>query len=136
MKPAHTLPPITSAPLAPRSGRFRPLIGVAPPSRIGKRITVNTASSNSAADTSSSVIAPMRVASAAVADPVIEPSVPPTPMNPNIRLACSLLNVSAIRHQKIDVLNSANTVVHTKNARAVHTSTTEPSFADKKRNTT
>ena len=79
----------------------------------------------------------MRVASAAVvADPMIEPSVPPTPMKPNRRLACSLLNVSAIRHQKIDVLNSANTVVHTKNARPIQTSTVEPSAADTKRSTT
>ena len=79
----------------------------------------------------------MRVASAAaVAEPAIEPSVPPTPMKPNIRFACSLLNVSAIRHQKIDVLNSANTVVHTKNVRDVQTSTDDPSLAGQKRSTT
>ena len=80
--------------------------------------------------TSSRFTAPICGASAAVAaDPMIEPSVPPTPMNPNSRLACSLRNTSAMRHQKIDVLNSANTVVQTKNARPIQTSTVDPSAA-------
>jgi hypothetical protein len=74
---------------------------------------------------------PTLFAKAAVAaDPEIEPSVPPTPMKPNSRFASSLRNVSAIKHQKIDVLNSAKTVVQMKKARPAHTSTLDPSAAD------
>ncbi len=41
-----------------------------------------------------------------------------------------------MRHQKIDVLNSANTVVQTKNTRPIQTSAAEPSADDTNRRTT
>src|SRR5690348_11865291 len=139
VNPAHTLPPITSwsraAPRTPPrvSGTASP-----PPAAgcSGKRTTVNTASSSNATDTSNKFSVPIRGANDAVtADPMIDPNVPPTPMNPNIRFACSLRKLSAIRHQKIDVLNSAKTVIQTKNARPVQMSTVDPSALDMNRNT-
>src|ERR1700712_1962301 len=133
LNPAHILPPITSGSLPPRVARS----ATSPWAMSGKRTTVSTASSINTADTSNTFTAPILLARAAVvADPSNEPSVPPTPINPNNRLACSLLNESAIKHQKIDVLNSANTVTHTKNVRPIHTSAVDPSPVETNRSTT
>src|ERR1043166_367747 len=96
VKPAQTLPPMMSASRDARSAMgdaFGWLL-------IGISQTIAIAISINAADTSSIFTAPIRGANAAVAaEPAIEPSVPPTPMKPNIRLACSLRNASAIRHR-------------------------------------
>src|SRR3954468_9137569 len=130
VKPDHTLPPITSA----CRSVSRLLCPPAPPTTTGgQRMIVTMASSSSTAETSSTFTAPNLGASAAVsADPLSDPNDPPTAMNPNSRFACSLVNASAIKHQKIEVWNSANTVIHTKNARPIHTSTVDPSPAETK----
>src|SRR6185503_11769344 len=108
VNPAHTLPPMTSRSRAP-FGRT----SCAVDSSLNT-VMVSTASSMSTADTSSMFTAPTNGASEAVAaDPMIDPAVPPTPMNPNTRFACSLRHESAISVQKIDVLNNAYTVIQT-----------------------
>ena len=100
VKPAHTLPPITSpARRCPSRRRFRPLSGDAPPSRMRESASPSTRQlqqhrrhEQQRSPRRSSAPAPPLPPS-----PMIEPSVPPTPMNPNNRLACSLLNT--VGHQ-------------------------------------
>src|SRR5215467_1313611 len=133
LKPPHTLPPITSVSRSVRESGGR--ASVCP--RSGKRTTVKIASSIRTAETSSTLTAPMRLASDAVAaEPMIEPSVPPTPMKPNSRLPWSLLNESAIKHQKIEVLKSAKTDSQTKNTRPIQTSVVDPSPVETNRRMT
>jgi hypothetical protein len=81
---------------------------------MGKRTTTSAAISRRITDTSSRFIVPSRSASTAVTpDPVIDPSVPPTPMKPNSRFACSLRKTSAMKHQKTDVMKRLKTLVQT-----------------------
>src|SRR4029079_7959586 len=102
----------------------------------GKKVIVKIASSSSTTEMSSTLTAPIVGASAAVtADPMMEPRVPPTPINPNRRFACSLRNESAIRVQKIEVLNNAKTLVHSKTTRPIQMSIVEPSPLETKRST-
>ena len=119
--PAHVLPPIgSSSRICTTSSGAR--------SRAGNRITHNTASSISTAEISSRFAVPMVGANRAVAaEPSTEPSVPPTAMKPNSRLACSLRNESAMNAQKIDTTNRLKTLVHTKNTRPIQMSPTDPS---------
>src|SRR5215213_1272268 len=131
VKPDQIEPPITASSDRRSVIGDRGLVSLDPgpsiPDPSGNFTMIATAISMSAADTSRMFTAPSVGASAAVtADPTIEPSVPPTPMKPKRRFACSLRNASAIKHQKIDVLNSAKTVVHTKKARPIQMSTVEP----------
>src|SRR5215813_177413 len=136
LKPDQTLPPMTSGSRPRRALAARgslALLWLAS----GKRTTVKTASSIRTADTSSTLTAPIRLASDAVAaEPMIEPSVPPTPMKPNSRLPWSLLNESAIKHQKIEVLKSAKTDSQTKNTRPIQTSVVDPSPVETNRRMT
>ncbi len=53
--------------------------------------------------------------------PRIEPIDPPAPMNPNNRLLCSLEYRSAMKDQNTDTVNTENTVVQMKKARATPT---------------
>lgn len=72
------------------------------------------ATSSSAKDTSSRLTVPIVPASAPVAAaPAIAPRVPPTPMNPKSRLACSLVKRSAISDQKTETTNRLNTLIQT-----------------------
>src|SRR3954453_2298261 len=109
VKPAQTLPPITSASPCTGGTTSSPATTDARDEWSGESVIVTTASSMSTADTSSMFTAPICGASAAVAaEPMMDPAVPPTPMKPKRRFACSLRQTSAISVQKIDVLNSAN----------------------------
>ncbi len=66
---------------------------------------------------------PIRSTSVAVTPaPTIPPKVPPTPMKPNSRLACSLLKRSAMKHQNTDTTNRLKTLIQTKNTRLSQTS--------------
>ena len=104
--PAQTLPPIGGASTGTAEASVA-LRGAA-----GNRTTINEAISRSATETRKRLTVPSRCARTAVtAEPVIEPRVPPTPMKPKSRFACSLRNTSAIRHQNTDVMNKLKTLV-------------------------
>ena len=132
--PPHTRPPMTARAVGSSSTPRRrgPPRYVAPVT--GKSTTAITAASSSAAETSRRFTAPRRGARSAVApEPTIEPTVPPTPMKPKSRFACSLRKTSAMNDQKIETTNMLNTLVQTKKARPVQRSTTDPSPADVQR---
>jgi hypothetical protein len=78
----------------------------------GKRTTTSAAISSSTTETRKRLTVPSRGASDAVTtDPHTEPNVPPTPMKPNNRFACSLRNTSAMKDQNTDVMNRLKTLV-------------------------
>src|SRR5260370_31826035 len=84
----------------------------------GKVRTISKVISSSAAETRSSRVVPIRTANPAVkADPQIDPTVPPIPMNPNSRLPCSLRKLSAMKDQKTETTNRLYTLVQMKNTR-------------------
>ena len=123
MRPAQTLPPIGTASSLALSADVEPSRSLA-----GKKVTTVTASSSSTADTSSRFTLPMcRASTVVAADPVTDPSVPPTAMKPNNRFACSLRKKSAMKPQNTDTTNRSKTLVQMKKARPIQTSPREPS---------
>ena len=129
---------------AEKSGRLALaswLVGVDTGGTFTDLMAFDTATGKQAWKQSSSLLelafsSPMLLVNEAVtALPATEPSVPPTPMKPNNRLACSLLNTSAMKHQNSDVTNRLNMLVHTKNARPVQRSVAELSWPPPERNT-
>jgi hypothetical protein len=88
----------------------------------GKNSTIATATWSSAAETRSRFAAPtLSTSSAVIAEPLIEPSVPPTAMKPKSRFACPLRKVSAMNCQNTDSTNRLKTLVQMKKPRPAHT---------------
>jgi hypothetical protein len=76
-----------------------------------------TATPSSVAETTSSGATPITSTRARVsAGPASAPQVPATAMTGNRRLACSLLQMSAMKLQNTDTTNRLNTLTQTKNS--------------------